>query len=69
MIRSAPLLPRCGSRIDGYVGADGYLYEHTIPPGGGLCPEVQGILPGREPFWTRVGVLNRRGYLFRTLGS
>ena len=45
-----------GSRIDRYIGADGYIYyEHIIPKGGGYCPEVQDIVPGREPVWNRVG--------------
>ena len=35
-----------GSRIDRYVGADGFFYERIIPKGGGYCPEVQGAVPG-----------------------
>ena len=43
-----------GSRIDRYVGADGFFYERIIPKGGGLCPEIQGEVPGLEPFWQRI---------------
>jgi hypothetical protein len=46
-----------GTRIDRYAANDGYLYERMIPPGGSYCPELQGTVPGREPVWTRIGLI------------
>lgn len=44
-----------GARIDRYTGADGFFYERIIPKFGGLCPDIQGEVRGREAFWQRIG--------------
>lgn len=48
-----------GTRIDRYIGSDGLQYERIIPKGGPLCPEVQDVMPGCEPYWQLIGPTRR----------
>ena len=48
-----------GTRIDRYVGSDGFLYERITPKGGPLDPDFQEVAPGCEPVWQRIGPLRR----------
>ena len=48
-----------GTRIDRYSTNDGYFYDRMVPTGGGLCPDLQGTVPGREPVWTRIGPIRK----------